>query len=145
MSGPARIVVAEDEDADVMLLRHALVRAKLDARVTFTRDGQETIDALQVDDDTPVLLLLDLHMPRVDGFEVLRWLRYHPSSRRVSVVILSSSRESEVIKRAGALGASAYIVKPEDPFELERIIERVQQFWETSSASEPSPASSVAG
>jgi CheY-like chemotaxis protein len=143
MSSPFKIVVAEDEDADVMLLKHALGKARLDAQITFARDGQETIDSLRSDDGTPVLLLLDLHMPKVDGFEVLRWLREHAPSRKVSVVILSASGETEDIKRAGALGAKAYIVKPDDPFELCRIIGRVQQFWETSSQPEPTPAGRI--
>lgn len=137
MSSPTRIVVAEDEDADVMLLRHALAKSGVNAEVTFTRDGQETIDFLQGHQDVSVLLLLDLRMPRVDGFEVLRWLRDHDVSARVSIVVLSSSGETEDIRRAGELGANAYIVKPDDPFELCRVMERVQQFWEAGRPPEP--------
>jgi len=137
MSGPVRIIVAEDEDADVMLLKHALAKAKVNCEVTFTRDGQETIDLLQLQHDTPVLLLLDLRMPRLDGFEVLRWLQEHPARQRVSVVVLSSSGETTDIRRAGELGANAYIVKPDDPFELCRVMERIRQFWDTHAGSNP--------
>lgn len=137
MSGLAKIVVAEDEDADAILLKHALMKAKVDAAVEFARDGQETIELLRNEEDVPVLLLLDLRMPRVDGFGVLRWLREHPAAREVSVVVLSSSGETEDIRRAGELGAKAYIVKPDDPFELCRIVERMQQFWTGKAAEVP--------
>jgi CheY-like chemotaxis protein len=77
----------------------------------------------------PNLLLLDLKLPRVTGFEVLEWLRSHPDLRHMLVVVFSSSDQPEDINRAYALGANSYVVKPLDPDELVRVVERLQNYW----------------
>lgn len=130
MSSARKIVVAEDEESDVVLLRHALDRAGLGAEVEFARDGEEAIECLRRNESCPVLLLLDLRMPRVDGFEVMQRLREDGLASDVSVVVMSSSGETSDICRAAALGAKAYIVKPQDPRELVRVMERLANFWE---------------
>lgn len=129
MSFLRSIVVAEDEDADVTMLRRAFERAQVTAPVHYARDGFEAIQQLEQTQGEPVLLLLDLKMPRLDGFEVLQWLNSTQLSKNVSVVVLSSSGDSADIKKAGALGANAYIVKPSDPCELERVIGRLNDSW----------------
>lgn len=128
MAPIGRIVVAEDEEEDVQLVKRALTRACVDAPVQFARDGLETIEILGKNHG-PVLLLLDLHMPKVDGFEVLRWLRHQPTAAEVSVVVLSSSGHSEDICRAAELGAACYVVKPSDPHELVHVMERARELW----------------
>lgn len=130
MAPIGHIVVAEDEEGDVQLVKRALLRASVQAPVQFARDGLEAIDLLDKFRQTPVLLLLDLHMPKLDGFEVLRWLRHQPSATQVSVVVLSSSDHSQDICQAAELGASCYIVKPNDPHELVRVMERAQELWQ---------------
>jgi CheY-like chemotaxis protein len=130
MSARGRILVAEDEDADLQLMQRALAKAHVDTPVTYARDGDEVIHYLEgVSRYLPVLLLLDLKMPRVDGFAVLEWLQHRPGPASVSVIVVSSSSDSRDISRAGALGAHYYIVKPNDPAELVRALERVQEFW----------------
>lgn len=129
MASIGRIVVAEDEEGDVELVKRALTRACVEAPVDFARDGLETIDILAKCRYAPVLLFLDLHMPKLDGFEVLRWLQHQPTASQVSVVVLSSSGLSEDICRAAELGASSYIVKPNDPHELVRVMERARELW----------------
>jgi two-component system, response regulator len=126
-----------------MLLRRALNIARVGVPIQFARDGYEAINALAQTDNHSVLLLLDLKMPRVDGFEVLEWLNHQEFAHQVSVVILSSSGETEDIKRAGSLGARAYIVKPTDPYELVRVVERVNDLWGLQSA-EPQPCAIAA-
>jgi len=130
MSARGRILVAEDEDADLQLMQRALAKAHVDTPVTYARDGDEVIHYLEgISSYLPVLLLLDLKMPHVDGFEVLEWLRHRRGSASVSVIVLSASEDNRDISRAGALGANYYIVKPNDPAELVRTLERVQEFW----------------
>lgn len=74
----------------------------------------------------------------MDGFEVLEWLRSQPRLRRMLVVVFSSSDDPKDVQRAYALGANSYLVKPRDPKELVRVVERLQSLW-SSIESEPAP------
>jgi CheY-like chemotaxis protein len=137
MDTPLRILVAEDELGDVLLLQRAFAKAEVKAPVHFARDGQEVLDYLQgthpfenpVEHPLPNLLLLDLELPRINGFEVLQWLREHRAFRCLPVVVFSSSDQPQDITRAYALGANSYIIKPLDPDELVRLVERLQNYW----------------
>jgi len=134
---PLRILVAEDELGDVVLLRRAFTKAGVDVPVHFARDGQEVIDYLEgkppfenpVKYPLPNLVLLDLRLPRVDGFQVLEWLRAQPGLCRILVVVFSGSSNPEDISRAYALGANSYVVKPQDAGELVGVVERLQNYW----------------
>src|SRR5262245_8374290 len=126
MNEPVRILVAEDEADDAFLLERAFARAGIKATIQLARDGQEAVDYLRGSKPStdrqaqplPVLVLLDLKMPRLDGFDVLEWLRQQPGLRRLSVVVFSSSNEPRDINRAYDLGANSYAVKPVDPASL---------------------------
>src|SRR5262245_57504279 len=122
MVSPLRILVAEDDEFEVLLLRRAFTKAGVEAPVTFVRDGQEALDYFQrqhgFSDERvhpmPTLLVLDLKMPRLDGFDVLKWLRQQPGLRRLLVVVLTSSSEASDVNRAYDLGANSYLRKPTD-------------------------------
>jgi CheY-like chemotaxis protein len=137
MNTPLSILVAEDELKDVLLLRHAFAKAGVKAPVYFANDGQEVLDYLQgnspfdnpVEFPLPNLLLLDLKLPRVSGFEVLEWLRQQPRLKHLLVVVLSNSGNPEAMTRAYSLGANAYVVKPHEPKELVSIVARLQNYW----------------
>ena len=137
MDTPLRILVAEDEVNDVMLLQRAFAQARVKAPIYFAQDGQEVMDYLEgkapfdnpVEYPLPNLLLLDLRLPRVSGFEVLEWLRGHPTLNRLLVVVFSESGEARDVTRAYSLGANAYIFKPREADELVRIVERLQNYW----------------
>jgi CheY-like chemotaxis protein len=137
MDTPLKILVAEDDLGDVVLLRRAFAKAKVNVPVHFARDGEEVIQYLEgktpfdnpIDHPLPNLLLLDLKLPRVDGFQVLEWLRVQPGLSRILVVVFTSSNNPEDIGRAYALGANSYLVKPQDPNELVRVVERLQNYW----------------
>ncbi len=77
----------------------------------------------------PVLILLDLKMPRMNGFEFLRWLRNEPDLKKIIVVILTSSSESPDINRAYELGANSYLVKPVRFEDLIRIVKELHLYW----------------
>ena len=137
MTGSGHILVAEDDPTDAYFFQRAFKRAGLPVVLHFVRDGQEVIDYLQGEgqfaDRTlhplPQLLLLDLKMPRLDGFDVLEWVRRQPRFVRVQVVIFSSSDEAKDINRAYGLGANWYIVKPHSMDELTALVGRFKKFW----------------
>lgn len=119
MDTPLRILVAEDDAADALLLKRAFAKARVNLPIYFARDGQQVMDYLlgnppfdnPVEFPLPNLLLLDLKLPRVSGFAVLEWLRNYPGLNRLLVVVFSASGSSEDVTRAYALGANAYIMK----------------------------------
>jgi CheY-like chemotaxis protein len=137
MSEFGHILVAEDDPTDAYFFQRAFRRAGLPVVLHFVRDGQEVIDYLRgtgafADRSTyplPQLLLLDLKMPRLNGFDVLEWLRQQPGFSSLRVVIFSSSDEARDINRAYGLGANWYLVKPHSMDELTALIGRFKKFW----------------
>ncbi len=137
MNTPLRILVAEDELGDALLLQRAFQKARVNAPIYFARDGQQVLDYLQgkppfenpVEYPLPSLLLLDLSLPRVSGFEILEWLREQPGLKHLLVVVLSASERPQDISQAYALGANSYVFKPQDPDELVQIVAGLQNYW----------------
>jgi CheY-like chemotaxis protein len=137
MSESGHILVAEDDPTDAFFFQRAFKRAGLPVLLHFVRDGQEVIDYLRgtgiFADRTayplPQLVLLDLKMPRLDGFEVLEWVRQQPGFSSLQVVIFSSSDEAKDINRAYGLGANWYLVKPHSMDELTALVGRFKKFW----------------
>jgi CheY-like chemotaxis protein len=114
------ILAAEDNPDDLFLLERAFEKADLGKQLRIARDGQEASDYLEGngrygDRDQfplPLLLLLDLKMPRRSGFEVLAWMRGRPETARIPVIILTASSDEQDVRRAYELGATSYHVKP---------------------------------
>ncbi len=137
MNTPLCILVAEDEIGDVLLLRRAFEKAGVTTPVHFARDGLEVMAYLKgkapfanpISYPLPALLLLDLGLPRVDGFELLSWLRKEPGLRHMVVVVFSASEDPEKVCRAYELGANSYIVKPTKLADLIRIVGELQAYW----------------
>jgi CheY-like chemotaxis protein len=134
---PTTILVAEDDAEDAFLLERAFARAGVGARMDFVHDGAEAIEYLRGDDrfkdrkahPLPHLMLLDLKMPKVDGFDVLRWLQNQPGLKRLVVTVLSSSTEPRDINLAYDLGAKSYLVKPSVSDDLFDLVRRIQSYW----------------
>lgn len=110
------ILIAEDDENDRLLVSRAFARSPRKYELAFVRDGQEAIEAMQNPGGglVPSLLLLDLKMPRVDGFQVLQWLHEHPTYRPGRVVVLSSSVDPRDSVRSRALGVDLHLSKPHD-------------------------------
>jgi CheY-like chemotaxis protein len=131
------ILVAEDDPTDAFFLQRAFNRAGVPVILHFVRDGQEVAAYLQgvgMYSDrklypVPQLLLLDLNMPRMDGFKVLEWIREQPAHNSLQIVIFSSSDEARDVKRAHQLGANWYLVKPHSMDELNELVGRFKKFW----------------
>jgi len=140
------ILLAEDEGDDIFFMRRALKKAAVPNPIFVARDGQEAIDYLEgegayADRNTyplPALLLLDLKMPRVDGFDLLAWLQSHAAFDSLPTVVLSASGLEEDVLKAKQLGADEYRVKPGVPDELAKIVYELHARWLA-----PSPASAV--
>ena|SRR6267378_3473536 len=132
-----RVLIAEDDPTDVFLLQRAFAAAGIPATLHFVRDGQEAIDYLEggatyADREAhplPDLLLLDLKMPKLNGFDVLAWLRQQPGLKRLLVTVLTSSDQPTDINRAYDLGANSYLLKPHSSQELSELVKRVQKYW----------------
>ena len=131
------ILLVEDNPDDVFLFARALSKAKRPHPLQVVTNGQEAIDYLgrtgkYSDGDAfplPELIMLDLKMPGVSGFQVLEWIRADGIARLIPVIVLSSSALTEDVNRSYALGANAYIVKPTDAVALERLIQTISDFW----------------
>jgi CheY-like chemotaxis protein len=132
-----RVLVAEDDPSDVFLLQRAFSAAQIPATLHFVRDGQEAIDYLQGEagfsdrsnHPLPDLMLLDLKMPKLNGFDVLSWVRTKPGLRRLLVTVLTSSDQPVDINRAYDLGANSYLLKPHGSSDLIELVKRLQRYW----------------
>ena len=135
----ANILHIEDDSNDVLLFQHACRKAGLDCNVQVVNDGDEAIAYLQGQDrfanrelfPLPDLVLLDLKMPRLNGFEVLAWVRRAEKCRSLPVVVLSSSNHEADVKRAYSMGANSYLVKPVSFDALVEVARVIHQYWLT--------------
>lgn len=131
------ILLVEDEPNDVLLLQRAFQKAGIKKALRAVQDGQEAIDYLtgvgpyadREKHPLPFMLLLDLKMPIVDGFEVLRWVRADVSLKRLLVVVLTSSNVQTDVDRAYELGANSYLIKPVEFSEMVNMIARFEVYW----------------
>jgi CheY-like chemotaxis protein len=134
---PAEILLAEDEPSDADLCMRALLRIKVANHVVWVKDGAEALDFLfargrhvgRAHADRPRLLLLDIKMPRVDGFEVLRQLRADERFATMPVVMMTSSAEERDIVQSYHLGVNSYVPKPVDFASFQRAVEDVGLYW----------------
>ena len=131
-----RILLAEDDPKDIELTLNALGEHNLANDVQVARDGAEALDYLyrrgefaDRPDGNPVLILLDLKMPRLGGVEVLRQLKSDEAMRTIPVVILTSSRESQDLETCYQLGINAYVVKPVKFSDFIEAVKGIGVFW----------------
>ena len=141
-----RILLVEDDPNDVELTMTGLAEYNLANEVVVARDGEEALDYLYHrgkfatrENGSPVVVLLDLKLPKVDGLEVLRRMKSDESLKMVPVVILTSSREDRDMVEGYRLGTNAYVVKPVDFHQFVDAIKHLGAFW--SVINEPPPGS----
>jgi CheY-like chemotaxis protein len=126
------ILLVEDNPMDLDLTRRAFARRKLANPLDVARDGQEVLDRIprwEAGEPLPLVILLDLKLPRVDGLEVLRRLRTHPVTRDLPVVVLTSSSEDRDIETAYRLCANSYIVKPVNFEAFMEVAAQIELYW----------------
>jgi CheY-like chemotaxis protein len=133
----AVILLAEDEEDYVLLIRHAFVQAKVPNPLHVVWNGEEAISYLKgvgkyqnrAEYPLPDLLLLDLKMPRVNGFEVLAWVRQQPGLATLRVLVLTSSDEIRDVNEAYRLGTNSFMVKPMDFEDTTQLSRLINDFW----------------
>ena len=130
------IMLVEDNPKDLDLTLAALAEHNLANEVVTARDGAEALDYLHRrgahagrEDNLPVVVLLDIKMPKVSGIEVLRQMKADPALKRVPVVMLTSSKEEPDLAACYDLGVNAYVVKPVDFTQFVDAVKQVGAFW----------------
>lgn len=130
----ADVLLVEDNDGDVYLLRQAIARLRLGANLHVVGDGEAAMRFLRREGShsaapRPDLVLLDLNLPMKDGREVLAEMRLDPRFRRIPVVVLTGSQAEEDIAGAYDAGANAYLIKPGDPDTLFHLVKVLEDLW----------------
>jgi CheY-like chemotaxis protein len=130
----AEILLIEDNPMDVDLTFQAFREHAVANPVLVCRDGEEALDYINAhdsmtDDGLPILVLLDLRLPKVDGVDVLRHARSHPVWKQVPVVVLTTSRENRDISAAYELGINSYIIKPVDFLAFTEVVKTLKVYW----------------
>ena len=131
------ILLVEDDPGDVFRIQRAFRKANLVSSLAVVTDGEKAIQYLSGQDPyqdrdrypLPVLMLLDLKLPRYSGFEVLSWLRTESNLKQLPVVVLTSSDYQQDIDRAYKVGANSYLAKPPAPDALLEMVQTVGLYW----------------
>lgn len=134
---PIQILLVEDELAHAEIVRRNLADFRVANQVTHLADGQAALDHLQATNakdghparPRPDLILLDLRLPKVDGIDVLRFLKADPELRKIPTIILTTSKAEQDILRAYDCGASSYLVKPMDFAQFASLMEGFGFYW----------------
>jgi CheY-like chemotaxis protein len=133
---PGEILLVEDDPHDVELTLMALAENHLSNEIFVVRDGAEALDYLyrrgaygSREAGNPAVMLLDLKLPKVNGLEVLKWIKGDPDLRTVPVVMLTSSREEQDLAQCYASGTNAYVVKPVGFNDFVEAVRELGLFW----------------
>jgi len=142
-----KILLAEDNPFDIELTLAGLAEYRLTNEVVVARDGAEALDYLKQrgrfadrSPGSPMVVLLDIKMPKVDGLEVLRQIRGDPELRLIPIVILTSSREEQDLVESYNLGVNAYVVKPVDFGDFMDAVRQLGGFWAVVNEAPPATA-----
>jgi CheY-like chemotaxis protein len=134
------ILLVEDEENDALLVRLAFKKNNISNPVQWVRDGLEAIAYLNGDGEFadrkhypfPEVLILDLKMPRMNGLELLAWIRDHPQFRVIPTIIMSSSQLDSDVEKAYNLGANTYMIKPSTFDDLANTVRLTHDYWKVS-------------
>jgi two-component system response regulator len=145
------ILLIEDNPSDIALTKRALEKARIANRLVIAEDGQDALDyvfgtgahAGRNVSDAPILTLLDLKLPKIGGLEVLRRIRGDAKTRRMPVVILTTSNQEQDVAASYDLGVNSYIRKPVDFNQFAHAVEQLGLYWLV--LNEPPPAAKGAG
>lgn len=137
MSDQALFLLVEDNDDHVVLIRRAFAKSKVLNPLQVVRSGEEALAYLEGtgrfsnrnEFPLPAVVLLDLKLTGLDGFDVLRWVRQQPGLRAMRIVVLTSSSEIRDVNLAYQLGANSFLVKPVDFEDFVRVTQALQGYW----------------
>lgn len=126
------ILLVEDNPMDVDLTLRAFRKRRVSNPIEVARDGEEAlawVPRWEAGETWPAVILLDLKLPKVDGLEVLRTLKTHPTLRAIPVVVLTTSEEGSDVQSAYHLGVNSYIVKPVEFEKFMDVSEKLDLYW----------------
>lgn len=129
------ILLVEDNEADIVLMREAIKDAQVTNKFHVVRDGEAAVKFLHRDPEVnpdaivPGLVLLDLYLPKLNGMEVLKATKEDEALRNIPIVMMTSSREESDMVQAYNLRANAYVVKPVDFDQLLNVAKTIENFW----------------
>ena len=137
MARSVNILLVEDDPNDVMLIRKAVQKILSGIPLAVVPNGQEAVGYLKGEGlyanrgvyPFPDIVLLDLKMPLMNGFEVLRWVRQQPRLKRLPVIVLTGSVQESDARLAYEMGANSYVIKPADFNQLLEMIKTLGNFW----------------
>jgi two-component system, chemotaxis family, response regulator Rcp1 len=134
MTKDIHILLVEDNEGDIVLAKEALLDGNIINQISVSRDGDEALDFLfntknNGEKEMPDLVLLDINMPRVNGFEVLMTMKNDEKLKSIPVVMLTTSSSEKDIKFAYEHHANCYITKPVNLEKFIEVVRRVEDFW----------------
>ena len=142
------ILLVEDNPSDAELALHALKNCPVANRVMRARDGAEALDFLfrrgeysaRGGEERPLLVLLDLKLPKVDGLQVLKEIKDDPKTKAIPVILLTSSKEESDMAAGYLLGVNSYIQKPVNFAEFQEVVRQLGMYWLRLNAKPPASA-----
>ncbi len=145
MTGEKNILLVEDNEDDVILIQRALRKGGIHAPIHLARNGEEAIDFFSIAGQAhhhashplPTVVLLDLKLPKKNGFEVLEWIKGHEQFASLPVVVFTSSVQERDLTQAYALGANSYLKKPATMAETTDLLKTVSAYWLDSNVRPP--------
>jgi CheY-like chemotaxis protein len=134
MTQAIEVLLVEDSRDDYELMRDALEEGGLAVRVSWVDNGEDALDRLRQQREfaaevIPDLVLLDLHLPRMNGYEVLAAIKDDPSLRRIPIVIMTGGDAEEIFRTAYDLHANCCVPKPADQQEFKLAVKKIETFW----------------
>ena len=137
MSDQAVILLVEDQEDDILLIRQALAKANIENPLQVVRSGESALAYLKGEErfanrfehPLPSLVLLDLKLTGMDGFDVLEWIREQDGLRSMRVLVLTSSDQIRDVNRAYQLGANSFLIKPVDFENLVDLVRLLKEYW----------------
>jgi two-component system response regulator len=131
---PVHVLLVEDSDSDAELMILALEAGSLAVSIDVVQDGDEALLYLRGvsgDRPPPDLILLDLHLPKLHGLEVLRQIKEDKDLRRIPVIVFTSTQKEEEFVKVYDLQGNCCVAKPVDPEEFTEAVRRIESFWLT--------------
>ena len=133
----SEILLVEDSPSDARLTIYALKNAQVANPIIHLKDGDEALEYIfatgaysqRNKENTPVIILLDLKMPKVNGIEVLKKIKSDENTKNVPIIIFTSSQLASEVIKCYSLGANSFVVKPYDYSKFEQIIKEISSYW----------------